>query len=147
MNMLNVYLTFNGNCAEAMHFYEKVLDAKLEMLMTAGQSPMAAQVPAEYADRVVHARLALNGGVLMASDVMPGCGGTFNGMHGFSMTVTYPTAEEAARRFDALSAGANVTMPLQKTFYAEASGMLTDRFGMPWIINGNLIDVAPQSVA
>lgn len=144
MNMLNAYLTFDGNCAEAMRFYEKALDAKLEMLLTAGQSPMADQVPAEMADRVMHARLSLNGGIVMAGDAMRGCG-DFTGMKGFSLTLSYATAEEAARRFDALSAGATVTMPLQKTFWAETCGMLTDRFGTPWIINGNLIAIEPHS--
>jgi PhnB protein len=147
MNMLNVYLTFNGNCTEAMRFYEQALDAKLEMLMTVGQSPMAGQMPAEFAERAMHARLALNGGVVMACDTIPGCGAPYNGMHGFSLTLTYPTFEEAARRFDALSAGGNVTMPFAKTFYAEGSGMLTDKFGLPWIINGNLNEVEPHSVA
>ena len=144
MNMLNAYLTFDGNCAEAMRFYEKALDAKLEMLMTAGQSPMASQCPADMADRIVHARLALNGGILMAGDAMAGCG-DFSGMKGFSMTLSYPTAAEATRRFEALSEGATVTMPLQKTFWAETCGMLTDRFGTPWIINGNLEAVEPHS--
>lgn len=142
MNMLNAYLTFDGNAAEAMRFYEQALDAKLEMLLTVGQSPMGAQAPPDMADRVMHARLAVNGTFIMASDNMRP---TYDGMKGFSLTLSYATAEEATRRFNALSEGAAVTMPLQKTFWAEVSAILTDRFGTPWIINGNLYPVEPHS--
>ncbi|HKQ83161.1 MAG TPA: hypothetical protein VJS42_13295 [Steroidobacteraceae bacterium] len=63
------YLGFNGNCADAMRFYERVLDGKLEVLMTGAESPMAAQMPKEFANRIIHARLALpDGGVLYAGD-------------------------------------------------------------------------------
>jgi PhnB protein len=59
-------------------------------------------------------------------------------MKGFSVSLTYPTVAEAKRVFDALAEGGKVTMPLEKTFWAEAFGMLVDRFGTPWMVNGNL---------
>jgi PhnB protein len=71
----------------------------------------------------------------MASDSM--AGQPYAGMKGFSLSLTYPTAAEAKRIFDALAEGGNVTMPLQKTFWAEAFGMLVDRFGTSWMINVN----------
>ena len=59
-------------------------------------------------------------------------------MHGFSLALTYPTAAEARKIFDALAEGGKVTMPMQKTFWAEGFGMLVDRFGTPWMINGGM---------
>ena len=144
MPLLNAYIGFDGNCAEAMRFYERVLGGKIEMMMTNGESPMRDQMPPGNEDRIMHARLVLDQGTLMAGDAMVGgCDQSYEGMKGFSLTLSYMSASEAASVFDALSEGGKVTMPLQKTFWAESFGMLTDRFGTPWIINGGLID--PQS--
>jgi len=135
MPTLDAYLFFNGNCAEAIRFYERTLGGKLEM-MTHAQSPIAGETPPGSADRIMHARLDLDGRSLMASDSM--AGQPYGGMKGFSLSLTYPTASEAKRIFDALAEGGNVTMPLQKTFWAEAFGMLVDRFGTSWMLNGNM---------
>ena len=134
MPQLDMYLTFNGNCADAMRFYERTLGGKLEMLMTHAESPMAAQTPPGSADRIMHARLVIDGRILMASDSM--AGQPYEGMKGFSLSLVYPTVADAHRAFDALAEGGRVTMPLQKTFWAEAFGMLVDRFGTPWMVNG-----------
>jgi len=143
MNMMNVYLSFDGTCAEAMRFYERALGGKIEMMMTNAQSPMADQMPPGNGDRVMHARLSLSQGILMAGDAMAGEGcPPYEGKKGFSMTLSYPTVEEARRRFEALAEGGKITMPLQKTFWAEIFGMLTDRFGTPWIVNGSLQETA-----
>jgi PhnB protein len=143
MPLLNAYIGFDGNCAEAMRFYERVLGGKIEMMMTNGESPMRDQMPPGNENRIMHARLVLDQGVLMAGDAMTGCEPSYQGMKGFSLTLSYTNAADAKPVFDALSAGGKVTMPLQKTFWAESFGMLTDRFGTPWIINGGLID--PQA--
>ena len=132
---LGSYLFFDGNCAEAMRFYERALGGKLEVLMTHAQSPIAVQTPPGSADRIMHASLDLGDRKLMASDAMPG---HYQGMKGFSLSLTYPTVAEAKRVFEALAEGGKVTMPLDKTFWAEAFGMLVDRFGTPWMVNGNL---------
>ena len=134
MPQLDAYLTFNGNCADAMRFYERTLGGKLEMMMTHAESPMAAQTPPGSADRIMHARLVIDGRILMASDSM--VGHPYEGMKGFSLSLVYPTVTDAQRAFDALAEGGRVTMPLQKTFWAEAFGMLVDRFGTPWMVNG-----------
>jgi PhnB protein len=135
MPTLDTYLFFDGNCAEAMRFYERTLGGKLEM-MTHAQSPVADQVPPGSAERIMHARLSIDGRNLMASDSM--IDQPYGGMRGFSLALIYPTVAEAKRIFDGLAEGGQVTMPLQKTFWAEAFGMLTDRFGTPWMINGNM---------
>jgi len=134
MPQIDAYLIFNGNCAEAMRFYEKTLGAKLEMMMTHAESPMAGQTPPGSENRIMHARLNLDGRLLMASDDMPGH--AYNGKHGFALSLMYPTADAGRPIFDALSAGGQVTMPYQKTFWAEGFGMLVDRFGTPWMVNG-----------
>jgi PhnB protein len=136
MLQLNAYLGFDGTCAAAMRFYERALGGKIEMMMTNAQSPMADQMPPGSGERIMHARLALDNGVLMAGDTPPGR--PYEGMKGFSLALTYPTAGEAKDVFNTLAEGGQVTMPLQKTFWAEAFGMLTDRFGTPWIINGGM---------
>jgi PhnB protein len=133
MPKLDTYLFFDGNCAEAMRFYERTLGGKLFM-MTHGESPMGAQTPAGSADRILHANLDLDGRMLMASDSM--VGHPCEGMHGFSMSLVYPTVQEARKIFDALADKGKVTMPMQETFWVEIFGMLTDRFGTAWMVNG-----------
>ncbi|HXX85827.1 MAG TPA: VOC family protein [Casimicrobiaceae bacterium] len=136
MPPLDAYLIFNGNCAEAMRFYQRTLGGKLDM-MTHAESPLAGQgASAANADRIMHARLSLEGRSLMASDCM--IGQPYSGMHGFSLSLIYPTVAEAKRIFGALSAGGRITMPFDKAFWAEGFGMLVDRFGTPWMVNGNL---------
>lgn len=129
---LHAYLVFDGTTAEAMRFYERTFNGKLQ-LMTMGESPMAAQTPPGGMNRIMHARLEFPGGVLMASDAM--MGKPYEGMHGFSLSISFPTPAEAKKIWDALAAGGNIIMPLEKTFWAEAFGMLVDRFGTPWMIN------------
>jgi PhnB protein len=136
MPTLDAYLAFDGNCAEAMRFYERTLGGKLEVLMTHAQSPLAGQTPPGSENRIMHARLNLGDRALMASDAM--AGHRYQGMHGFSLALIYPTAVEAKRVFHALAEGGRVTMPMDKTFWAEAFGMLVDRFGTPWMVNGGM---------
>jgi PhnB protein len=137
MTHVNAYLNFDGNCAEAMRFYERTLDGKLEVMMTHGESPMAAQTPPGSADRIMHARLVADGQiVLMASDSM--VGQPYAGIKGCSLSLVYSTAAEGKKMFDALADGGRVTMPYGKTFWAEGFGMLVDRFGTPWMINGEM---------
>ncbi|HEV7610662.1 MAG TPA: VOC family protein [Steroidobacteraceae bacterium] len=132
------YLAFNGNCAEAMRFYVDALDGKIEIMMSGADSPMAAQIPKEFAHRILHARLALkDGGLLFAGDApmqMP-----YEGIHGVSITLNYDTVAEAHTRFGKLAAGGKVTMAMQPSFWAKSFGMLVDKFGTPWIVNGEML--------
>jgi len=135
MALLESYLTFNGNCAEAMRFYERTLGGKMEMMMTHAESPMAAQASPADKNRVMHSRLLIDGShALMASDSM--AGQPYEGMHGFSLSLGYHTAAEATRIFNALADGGRITMPQAPTFWMEAFGMLVDRFGTPWMVGG-----------
>jgi PhnB protein len=136
MPQLNAYLAFDGTCAEAMKFYARVLDAKLDALITYGQMPSDEPAPPEHADRIMHAYLVHKDFALMAGDSPPGV--PHQGIQGVTMTLTYPTAAEGQRVFAALLEGGSVTMPLGETFWAESFGMLVDRFGTPWAVNGGM---------
>jgi PhnB protein len=134
MANLDPYLFFDGNCAEAMRFYEKTLGGKLD-LMKAGDSPAAGEMPPGSADKILHARLALEDRAVMASDWMGG-DQPYAGMKGFALALGYTAVDEARRVFDALAEGGQVNMPMQKTFWVESFGMLVDRFGTSWMVSG-----------
>ncbi|MEO8187827.1 MAG: VOC family protein [Burkholderiaceae bacterium] len=136
---MNPYLTFDGNCADAMRFYQKTFGGQLEM-MTFDSSPMRDDIPKGHGDKIVHACLTVDGQSLMASDTGPWA--PFEGIKGISVTLNYPTAATARPIFDALADQGKVTMPLQKTFWAEAFGMVNDRFGTPWMVNAGTADAA-----
>ncbi|KQU85024.1 3-demethylubiquinone-9 3-methyltransferase [Variovorax sp. Root318D1] len=134
MSPIHAYLTFDGNAAEAMRFYEKTLGGTMQMMMTIGEAPDTEQMPADVKKRIMHASLAYGDGMLMASDTMPGQ--TYEGMKGFGVALTLETVAEARRVFDAFAEGGTVSMPFEKTFWVEGFGMVTDRFGTSWLING-----------
>jgi len=140
MTQAIAYLGFDGNCADAMRFYEKALGGKLEVLMSGAESPMAEQMPKEFAHRILHARLALpGGGLLYAGDTPTNV--PYEGIKGVSIAVDYASVAEAEKVFNALAEGGQVTMPMQPAFWARRWGMLIDRFGTPWIVNGEPIPV------
>src|SRR5437763_17161009 len=108
MTDVNAYIFFNGKCAEAMRFYEKILGGKLRM-MTAGESPVPGQLGPGSPDRSLHARLdGDGGGSLMASDWM--APRPYRGMNGFRGPLSYATVADARRVLGALAAGRRVQM-------------------------------------
>jgi PhnB protein len=129
---LDPYLTFNGNCAAAFEYYRVHLGATIESVIPFKDSPMAGSVAPEFENRTMHAKLRLDGQVIMASDAPPGV--PFSGMHGFALSLNYPTVAKAKAAYDALVDGGTAQMPFGKTFWAEAFAMLSDRFGVPWMI-------------
>jgi PhnB protein len=140
MTQAIAYLAFNGNCADAMRFYEKATKGKLEVLMSGADSPMAEHIPKEFAQRILHARLVLpGGGKLYAGDApahLP-----YEGIKGVSITLDYASVDEAEQVFAALAEGGQVTMPMQGAFWAKRWGMLVDKFGTPWIVNGEELPI------
>jgi PhnB protein len=129
----NAYLMFNGQCEAAFKFYEKVLGGKIEAMIPHEGSPAATSVPADWAKKIMHARLSVGGKVfLMASDAPPQYS---EPMKGFQVNISIDDPAEADRVFNALAEGGTVRMPIQKTFWAIRFGMLTDRFGTPWMVN------------
>ena len=93
---------------------------------------MADKVPADKARQVMHTRFELADQILMASDAL--CEGTGT-KSGFALSLNVEAPEEAERLFNALSDGGNVTMPMAETFWAHRFGMVTDKFGTPWMVN------------
>lgn len=134
MQKLTTYLTFDGNCREAMTFYAKCLGVDVE-LMTFAQIP--GEKPSPTPDRIMHSRLPKGKDpILMASDTMPG--GSYSQGNNFSVSVNCESIEEIERLFAAFSEGGQVTMPLQDTFWGARFGMLNDRFGVKWMFNHEL---------
>ena len=128
------YLFFGGRCEEALHFYETALGAHIEMLMRFDES--TDPVPADrlapgFEKKVMHACFRIGDTSLMASD---GCEGDPK-FDGFSLSLAVATAEEADRAFAALSEGGEIGMPLSSTFWSPRFGMVTDKFGISWMIN------------
>ena len=141
MTQAIAYLSFDGNCADAMRFYEQALGAKLEVLMSGAESPIAAQMPKEFAHRILHARLVLPGGGMLYGGDAP-AQVPYEGIKGVAIAVDYDSVETAEKVFAALAAGGGrVTMPMQSAFWAKRWGMLVDRFGTSWIVNGEPIPV------
>ncbi len=129
---MNPYLFFSGQCEAAFKFYEKCLGGKIEAMLTHVGTPAEGQVPAEWRNKILHARLAVGKDVLMGSDAPPG---RQERPQGFSVSFAVSDPAEAERIFHALAENGSVRMPIQKTFWAERFGMLVDRFGIPWMIN------------
>lgn len=132
--LLEAYLFFDGTCEQAMNFYRDKLGASIEFLMRYGESPEPAppgRVPAGWENKVMHASLLINGTRLMASD---DCSGGSKSRSGFALAFTSSDEAEVDRAFGALSDGGKIQMPLSKTFFAPKFGMLTDRFGVMWMV-------------
>ena len=129
---LNPYLLFNGQCEAAFKFYEKCLGGKIEVMLTHAGTPAEEHVPAEWRDKILHARLVVEDSVLMASDAPPG---HYQQPQGFSVSLQLKDPEKAERIFQALADGGTVKMPFAETFWAARFGMLKDQFGIPWMIN------------
>jgi PhnB protein len=142
MPTLTAYLNFDRNCAAAMKFYAEVLGAKIDKMFTYGDSPMAGECGPGEAELVMHAHLVHPQFALMGGDATSGM--PYKGVEGVNMTLNYDSAAEAKKVFDALSAGGKVTMPMAESFWADAFGMFTDRYGVPWIVNGGMREV-PKS--
>ena len=129
---LNPYLTFNGQCEAAFRFYEKCLPGKIIMMMTYGDSPLSAQTPLEWRQKIIHATLAFGEHVLQGADALPE---RYRKPEGFSVMLNLDAAADADRIFKALAEQGTVQIPLQESFWASRFGMLIDRFGIPWTIN------------
>jgi PhnB protein len=129
---LIAYLSFNGNCKSAFEFYERCLGGKITDMIRYEGTPAAEFVPAEARSRIMHACLKVGEATLMGGDGPPESQET---QHGFCVSIHVPEPDEVDRVFTALADGGTVTMPLEQTFWSVRFGMLTDKFGIPWIIN------------
>ena len=129
---MNPYLFFNGQCEAAFKFYEQCLGGKIETMIRHEGSPAANHVPADWRDKILHARMIVGGVLLMASDAPSD---RSQKPQGFSVNLGVKDPAEAERIFHSLAENGTVTMPIGETFWAVRFGMLVDRFGIPWMVN------------
>jgi PhnB protein len=133
MKSVTTYLSFDGNCREAMEFYAKALGGELSLMPFSG---MPGDFPPELKERIMHGRLSHGSeAIVMASDTMPGHGLPLQPGNNFSVMIQCESVDEIDRVFAALGDQGRIVMPLQQTFWAARFGMLTDRFGINWMLN------------
>ncbi len=148
---LTPYLIFDGRTREAFAFYETALGANIKIMMSYADMPAMPTDPAAPSgcgdgpppsgDGIMHACLLLPGGaMLFAGDSPPGM--PFDGVKGFMLAIQYDTVAQAHAAFTALGQGGQVTMPMAPSFWAQTFGMLTDRYGINWAVNGEPIAFA-----
>lgn len=127
------YLFFEGRCEEALEFYKQAVGAQVDMLMRYKDSPEPqpeGMLPPGSENWIMYSSLRIGETVLMASD---DCRNQPK-FQGFALSLTVKDEALAQRYFDALADGGSVHMPLSKTFFSPAFGMLADRFGMSWMV-------------
>jgi PhnB protein len=129
---MNPYLSFKGQCEEAFRAYEKSLGGRVGELFRYGGSPMAADVPGDWSDKIMHGSITIGDQLLMGGDVAPE---RYEAPRGFSLSLQMTKVADAERIFQDLASGGILVVPLAKTFWAERFGMVVDRFGVPWLVN------------
>ncbi|MDP3462720.1 MAG: VOC family protein [Bacteroidales bacterium] len=139
MATTNTYLTFNGNCEEAFNFYKSVFGGEFSYLGRFGEMPESDeyQVPESDKDKIMHVGLPIGTSNLMGSDTGAAWAASFVQGNNFSISVTADSKPEADKLFKDLAAGGQITMPLDNTFWGDYFGMLTDKFGINWMISFN----------
>jgi len=138
---LQPYLYFGGRCEEAIAFYREAIGARQEFLLRFEESPEPMPpgiLPPNFGKKIMHGSLRVGDQLIMVSN---GCGEPAK-FAGFTMALTLPTADEAARAFQALAAGGEVMMLQAPTFWSPLYGMLKDRFGVPWMVMAEMPDSA-----
>lgn len=143
MTTVNIYLTFDGNCKEAFEFYKSVFGGEFPYVGTFGEMPQHDGMPAineEMKNRIMHITLPISKETcLMGSDTGGEWATNFKNGNNFSVSVNTDSIEEADRIFNGLSEGGKVTMPMAKTFWESYFGMFTDKFGINWMVNFELV--------
>jgi PhnB protein len=129
---INPYLSFDGDCEEAFRFYERCFAGQMGGIFRYAGTPFAADVPADWHDKVMHASVRLGALVLMGADVAPE---KFEKPKGFSLSVHIKSEVDASRIFGELGTNGQVVMPLQKTFWSPLFGMVVDQYSISWLIN------------
>src|SRR5262245_53746048 len=135
MTMVNPYLNFTDNCEEAFKFYKSVFGGDFATVMRFKDVPAEYQGDASEREKIMHIALPIGQGtMLMGSDTPASMGSAKPGTN-FGISISTGSETEADRLFKGLSAGGQVTMPLDKAFWGDYFGMLTDKFGVPWMVS------------
>jgi PhnB protein len=125
------YVSFQGNCEEALNFYKEALNGEIIQLGRYGESPMKS--PEEFKDKIIHARLKFGDALIMASDVINEQ--AMDSGDNISLSVDCDNDRQIQEVFARMAAGGKVMMPLQEQFWGATFGMLTDKFGIHWMFN------------
>jgi PhnB protein len=136
MSTINSYLTFNGNCREAMSFYKKCLGGEL-VFQTIGESPLSEKMPKKMKECILHSTLTNGSLLLMGSDIV-GENGLIKG-NAVSLALNCGSEKEIRSCYKKLSAGGQATHPLEDSFWGALFGGLTDKYGNIWMLNYNKI--------
>ncbi len=128
---LTPHIHFPGTCEEAFRAYAELLGGRIDHMQTYGASPGAEQCTPEWRTKIIHGTMTVNGRRLLGADVRPE---DYRAPAGWNLLLEVAGSEDARRIFDALADGGVVEMPLQKTFWSPAFGVVVDRFGVPWEI-------------
>jgi PhnB protein len=135
---IHVYLNFKGNCEEAFHFYRTVFGGEFSHVGKFHEMPADEfQISDEDRNRIMHISLPYGNSMIMGSDIPANMDGQFKQGNNFSVSISTDTKEEADRVFTALSEGGQVVMPMDNTFWGDYFGMITDKFGIGWMISYN----------
>lgn len=126
---LLTYLNYPGNCAEAFRFYEQHLGGKITMMMPHREAPGPTNVPPDWKDAVLHARIEIGETVLLGADIPKA-----EPMRSAYLTLIVDSTEEAERIYRLLSDGGKIFVPIQETFFAFRFAQLRDRFGTSWML-------------
>ncbi len=138
MPQMNPYLNFKDSCEEAFEFYRSVFGGEFMTLMRMGDTDMGMPVPDHAKNLIMHVSLPIGGNVLMGSDAPEGvCPFPLVAGNNFSVSISAESREEADRIFGGLSTGGNPSMPMQEMFWGSYWGMLTDKFGINWMVEHN----------
>ena len=132
MTQINSYLTFNGNCREAMNFYKECLGGELT-LQTVGESPMADKIPKQMKESILHSTLTKGELVIMGSDMVSDKG-LVKG-NSVSLMLNCSSEKDIRNYYEKLSAGGEATHPLEITFWGALFGDLTDKYGNQWLLH------------
>ncbi|MEL6138286.1 MAG: VOC family protein [Cyanobacteria bacterium J06628_6] len=126
------YLNFDGDCEAAFKFYEQVFGGEIGDKMTYKGSPMEAETPASWHNKIMHMSMQIGDQVIMGSDAAPAY---FEEPKGTTISIQIDDTQKAEQIFKALAENGAVKMDMQETFWATRFGMVTDQFGTPWMIN------------
>jgi PhnB protein len=128
---LYTYLNYGGNCRQAFEFYVKHLGGKITEVTTHGELPSAGNVPPDWKDAVLHARMEIGETMLLGADIPPE---RFQPMRSAYLTLIVDSSGEAERIYALLTDGGQIFMPMEETFFAKRFAMLRDRFGTSWML-------------
>lgn len=135
MATINPYLNFSGKTEEAFNFYKSVFGGEFLVMQRFGDTPHGANMPDDEKNCIMHVALPIGQNILMGTDALESQGHTLTFGNNFSIAISPESMDEAKKLFDGLAVGGNVQQPLEKMFWGAWFGMLTDKFGLQWMIN------------